>query len=288
MLTQLKVAGPRTAADPLLLNFSSLIETDPIQVKGIDGLEPVKADILTNPQGVNDGEDYTGSSVGGRNIVLKLGLNPDWEVQTMAELRKQLYRYFMPKMAVNCEFDSTHLPTCEIDGYVESIQPNIFAKDPEVLASIICPNPHFTAIDEVTRDGLTSDGTALSTTFEYEGSVPTGFVLWVTKNTADFSGQVVIDSEPEDGGPYLDQFRVTGININSAKALYLSTIPGDKKVYELDPASPLLSAINNRLANRLGDIWPTLQVGTNRIRVTAGTADAQAWSITYKPKFGGL
>ena len=69
--------------------------SDPIQVIGIDGLGPVKAAITTAPFGAFDGEAYVGASVGKRNIVLTIGLHPDWAIQTIEELRQLLYNYFM-------------------------------------------------------------------------------------------------------------------------------------------------------------------------------------------------
>ena len=52
---------------------------DPIHIRDITGLGPVKAEIATTPFATSDGELFQGSTVGKRNIVMTLGFNPDWE-----------------------------------------------------------------------------------------------------------------------------------------------------------------------------------------------------------------
>ncbi len=103
MLTKVEVFGPV----PLILPLGEgETNTDPIQIRDVQGLGPVKANVNTSPFGSFDGEAYTGSSVGKRNIVLTLGLNPNWKDQSITSLRQLLYTYFMPKRAVTLRFFS--------------------------------------------------------------------------------------------------------------------------------------------------------------------------------------
>lgn len=114
----------------------------PIQIRDISGLEPVKAEIISIPSN-QDGELFQHARVGKRNIVLKLGLNPNWVDQTMSSLRRILYNHFPPKASRTLRFYSDDMPVVEIGGYVESLEPNMFSQDPEIQVSIICLKPNF-------------------------------------------------------------------------------------------------------------------------------------------------
>ena len=139
MLTQVDVYGAVNSATALPLSGAG-VYGDPVQIKKIDGLGPVKADIQTATYGAINREYLTGKFYGKRNIVLTLGLNPDWATQTVEELRQLLYAYFTPTQQVELRFQSTHLPEVNIFGYVESMDPNIFSADPEIDVSIIHPD----------------------------------------------------------------------------------------------------------------------------------------------------
>jgi hypothetical protein len=120
---------------------------DPVQIRKIDGLGPVKSDISSTPFATGRGELFQGNSTGKRNIVLTLGLNPNWQDQTMTSLRQLLYRYFMPENWSMFRFITDDLPTVYINGVVESFEPNIFEQDPEIQVSILCPKPDFIDVD---------------------------------------------------------------------------------------------------------------------------------------------
>ncbi len=98
-----EIRNSRSPVLSLLLGGGGL-NTDALQIRNIEGLGPVKASVNTSPFGSVDGESYTGSNVGKRNIVMTLGLNPNWRDQSMASLRQLLYAYFMPKQFVKLRF----------------------------------------------------------------------------------------------------------------------------------------------------------------------------------------
>src|SRR4051812_7049320 len=159
---------------------------DPVQVFNVEGLGPVKAEISSTPFATGRGELYQGGSTGKRNIVLTLGLNPDWEEQTMSTLRQLLYRYFMPEEWCKLRFFSDYLPTVDIEGYVESFEPNIFSKDPEIQVSIICPKPDFIEANATVLSGLVDNGTA-EIVYTYVGTVETGLELRIDATPANTS-----------------------------------------------------------------------------------------------------
>lgn len=282
MLTQVDVSGARALAPLLPLDDTGSAQTDPLQILGITGLEPVKATISTQSLSVFDGEILTGTNVGKRNIVLTIGLNPDWNVHTIEELRTQLYAYFMPKSFTRLVFTSTHLPKCQIDGYVESMDPNLFSKDPQIDVSIICPSPDFVASDPSVVLGPTvTDPTSLHT-IDYNGSVPCGFHLKLTKVGVDLgenSIQVINNTEFAN-----TVFESLGI-VSDLNYYEMNSVPGRKYSRSVRTDT---GVIINYLRSVFAPIgWPTLMPGQNKVAIVTPISH-QNYEIQYFERYGGL
>lgn len=281
MLTKLEVLGLRSLVPTLPLVEDGDSGSDPIQVLGINGLGPVKANITTTPFGAFDGESYVGASVGKRNIVLTIGLSPDWAVQTIEELRQLLYNYFMPKLLVRLRIHSTNFPVVMIDGYVESVEPNIFVKTPTMEVSIICPSPDFVATEETTFTGITNDGTTF-TDVEYIGSVPSGLNLEINQSVGTPGEDVV---QVNLLGEYEPQVFLAKGTIAPDIRWEMSSIPGGKYVRSV---SLTLGTITNYLNDITYDaVWPVLYPGRNRLSVLTPVV-GQNWELKYFARFGGL
>jgi hypothetical protein len=108
-------------------------------VRSITGLGPGKANINTTEVSTNDGSLFSSSRLPSRNIVI--GLNYLWK-NSIEEIRHLSYKYFPIKKKLTLLIE-TDKRTAEIEGYVESNEPNIFSKDEGSDISIICPNPFF-------------------------------------------------------------------------------------------------------------------------------------------------
>jgi hypothetical protein len=281
VLTKLEVLGLRSLVPTLPLVEDDDAGNDPIQILGVDGLGPVKAAITTTPFGAFDGEAFVGASVGKRNITLTIGLHPDWAVQTIEELRQLLYNYFMPKLLVQLQFHSTNYPVVKIQGYVESVEPNIFVKTPTMVVSIICPSPDFVSTELTTLTGITSDGTSYSEV-DYVGSVPTGIMLQITQS-GGIPGEGPIQVNLM--GEYAPQTFVARGNITADIRWEMNSVPGSKYVRSV---SQSLGTIANYLNDISYDaIWPTLFPGVNKLAVIAPLVN-QNWELTYYARFGGL
>lgn len=137
MLTKVEVVGSSAGTLGIALDGQG-----PIQIRDISGLEPVKAEITSVPSN-QDGDLFQHVRLGKRNIVLKLGLNPNWVDQTMSSLRRMLYAHFSPTTWRILKFYSDDMVTVQIGGYVESLEPNMFSQDPEMQVSVICLKPNF-------------------------------------------------------------------------------------------------------------------------------------------------
>jgi hypothetical protein len=279
VITKVEVFGVRPA--PVLSLGGFMPSDDPVHIRDIGGLGPVKAEITTTPSGTSRGTTFQGVSTDKRNIVLTLGLSPNWSTQTMSSLRQLLYAYFMTEQWVKLRFYSDELPTTDIEGYVESFEPNIFAKDPEIQISVINPRPDFIEIDASIYEGITSDGTEQHVV-NYEGSVSAGLEIRVDRTVAlpAYSGQVVISVENSKG---VQAITVDPVTIDTDKSYKMSSVQGQKRV---QTESLIDGAITNLLKNKSGE-WPMLEPGENLVTVMADI-QGQAWTLAYFNRFGGL
>lgn len=279
MITKVQAFGVRPA--PALTVGGFMPSDDPVQIRNIDGLGPVKADISTTPSGTSRGETYQGSSTGKRNIVLTLGLNPDWAVQTVSSLRRLLYAYFMPQQWCKLRFFSDEMPTTDIEGYVESFEPNMFSQDPEIQISIINPKPDFIEIDATIFRGAVDDGSNQQVV-NYDGSVTSGLELRVDRSIdlPAYSGPIAITVANDDG---IKTITVDPVTINTVQSFKMSSIQGKKRVQYEAIAD---GAVTNLLKSKSGD-WPELAPGENLISVAADTP-GQIWTLAFFNRFGGL
>lgn len=283
MLTQMEVFTPGVT-DPPLPIVDQNAGMDPIQIKKIDGLGPVTSTVNTTQYGSIDGSFLNGVFTPQRNIVLTIGLNPDWATQSLEGLRQILYSYFMPKNSVRLRFTSTHLDTVEILGYVESCDLNMFSKDPEYQVSILCPQPYFIAIAATVVTGMTQAfAGAVDVPINYQGNSDSGFVVDITLPTGGtpFSGEVrIINNTPST--KLLD---VTTATVSTSAFFRVSTVQGDKFVRRYALPSGVPTDIIGSLA--IGSEWLSLRKGINNMRIMTATAGLN-WSLSYYARYGGL
>jgi Phage tail protein RIFT-related domain len=284
VITKVEVFSSQPSAPALPLG-GTLASDDPIHIRDIQGLGPVKAEIATTPFATSDGELFQGSSVGKRNIVMTMGFNPDWDGdQTVSNLRQRLYGYLLPKALTKLRFFTENLPVVDIEGYVESLEPNIFAQDPEIQCSVICPRPDFIDPDAVIVNGVVDDGT-IENVIDYIGTVPTGFELRVQRTVTNpsYSGPLTVTNVMPDLTEQI--FEIDPVLIDTVQYFRLSTIKNAKRVQTVLIAD---DSITNVLVNMTADsVWPELRSGENLIKVAADEND-QAWALAYFNRFGGL
>lgn len=258
---------------------------DPVQMRDIpQGLGPVKADIMSTPFATGKGELYQGSSVGKRNIVMTLGFNPNWRDQTMSSLRQQLYRYFLPEAWTKLRFFSDDMPTVDIEGYVESFEPNIFSQDPEVQISVICLKPDFIEADATIYYGVVDDGST-QLEIDYTGTVETGFEVRIdqTVDNPSYTGPIDISVQQEPEAPQI--FTVDPVSIDGTNYFKLSTVRNAKRVQKIARAD---GSTTNLLAQVSGgSVWPKIKPGKNLFSVGA-LETGQKWTLAFFNRFGGL
>lgn len=285
MITNVEVYSSLSTAPDLPLAVGGTGADDPIQIRDLQGLGPVKAAVNTKAQADKDGEFYTGTSVGKRNIVLIVGLNADWVNHTVSSLRQDIYGYFMPKQPVRLRLFSDDLPAVEIEGYTESADPNLFSQDPEMVMSIICPAPDFIAVSQSQIAGVAKPG-ADWVDFTVVGNVETSVDLLVSAADTDptnYDGVITFEHKMLNGP--VEPFAVNG-SIDASTDLHINSVVGGKKAENLFDGGEKANLLNTMSDD---SVWPKLVRGTNSVRVLldAGAADKE-WTLTYFERFGGL
>jgi Phage tail protein RIFT-related domain len=281
VLTEVKAYSSWLSAPTLPLSDTGRAETDLVHIRNIEGLDPVKASVNTSPLGSVDGDAYVGSNVPGRNIVLTVGMNPDWNNWSYEGLRRLLYSYFMPKRPVRLVFYSDDIDPVEIRGIVESAEINQFSKDPEFVISVICPDPYFTALAPkvFTGQSVRSGGAVID--IENEGSVEIGMYVQVTQVSGAAPAKIGI----QIGDPTVSYFDVVA-TVNATNYFEISSVPTRKFVQNLDMSTGVITSLLSKVV-REGSQWPIFQPGGNEFSVITD-AGVQDWELTYFERFGGL
>lgn len=251
--------------------------SDGIAIQNIDGLDPVKATIVSSSFANLDGTQYHASRREDRNIKLKLGLEPDWAIENVSDVRQRVYNYFMPKTALALTFRTSEGLDVDISGRVESCESALFSAEPAMDISVICFDSDFVDPVPVVIAGATVDDTT-NIDIEYGGSVETGvtITLEIDRTLTEFT----IYSVSSDG--ILRQMDFAAA-MENGDTLTIVTTPGNKSAMISSGGSPtsILYGVSPQ-AN-----WIELQPGTNTFRIYA-EGDPIPYTVTYNNRYGGL
>lgn len=264
-------------AQGTLLTLSLADPSNGYLVKDIGGLDPVKATMVSSSFAGLEGEQFQSSRREKRNITMKLGYLPDYSVNSVRNLRNNLYSFFMPQSNVNLRFYVDGLTPFDIVGKVEVCDSPLFAKDPEANISILCFDSDFYNETPVSLSGNTVS-TTTTTPIDYVGSLETGmtFTLNVNRSLSSFT---LNNTTPDN---QLQQLSVA-IPLVSGDILKISTTPGAKSVM-LTRGSATTSVL---YAVSPQSQWLEFKQGVNQFRVYASGA-AIPYTLSYVNKYGGL
>lgn len=272
MLTKVDITSE--LGQTMTLNLTDVV--DGFAIEDITGLGPVKAALSGSSFAGFDGGDYQSSRRDNRNIVLKIGLEPNFVTNTVRSLRDQLYSFFMTESRVLMRFyfdDDMY----DIVGYVETCEPNHFSDEPQVVISILCFKPDFLDSDTSSVSGNTVS-TATEFVVTYPGTSPTGFVF--TLNVNRTLTQFTIYNRTGDAITRSMDFAA---NLVAGDVLTISTVPGDKyaKLLRASVESSVIYGVSPQAT------WLQLLKGANNMRVYA-TGAAIPFTMTYVSRYGGL
>lgn len=255
-------------------------------IREVEGLGPVKGEIVGSSYGSNDGGVYQNSRVGERNVVVKLGVNPDFTFDDpYGRLRRSLYQYFSPKQPLTMYFMSDNFEEVTLTGYVESFEPSIFSQEPEMTLSIICYDPYF-----YSRVFSTASITGTGTISIDNPGTNTGFIATVMNfySSGSFGLRLLPNWSNRTRLATTSPLVVSGSTLG---ALQIDTRVG-RKYARLRAASGYTPPGTLSGTNVLGAIdgWPELYTGVNDIYVdvaASNTPNATTY-IRYQPRYVGL
>lgn len=279
MLT--KVEAVNTRGDVLQLPLYDV--SGGIVVENVDGLGPAKASYSSTRMAGRDGARKQAGRRDIRNIVLTLGLEPDYGVTTVADLRNGLYAFFMTNTDVTLRFFIDGVHHSSIEASVETCEPAIFSRDPQMIVSLLCHSPAFVAPTEVVAQGTTRSNN------EYwyannPGNMETEFVFQHVLNTVT-TGMTLGVSNVTYGYKSLALTGLSSAGLQVGDILEISTVSGNRGMWRVRGTSRV------SLLSYMGvyrDLDMKLQPGPNNgFRVYQGTA-VNPISLTFTPKYGGL
>jgi hypothetical protein len=273
MLNSVSVASPSGALLTMLLDDPS----SGLLIDKIEGLDPVKATLVSSSFAQMDGEQFHSSRREPRNIKLTIDLEPDYVVDTVQDLRTRLYNFFMPKSKANLTFTRSDAANVTIEGYVETFETPLFTKEPAVDISIMCFDPDFLDPNAKHVAGSTT-ATTVETPITYDGTVDTGGELTINVNRVLTSFSVYM--RPANG---LLQQMDFNIALQAGDVVKVSTVPGQKyvRLTRAGVTTSILYALNPQSA------WFNLQPGVNNFRVYAVGAGVP-FDLMYYNRYGGL
>lgn len=256
----------------------------------IDGLAPPKANISSSVNAIDDGSKINNKRLGNRNIVIYTTIEGEIEKN-----RINLYKYFTPKSAVTLMFKN-ETRDVKIDGVVELIECDLFAKKQVAQISIICPNPYFHSAENYTESfsdvqtlfafpfSISKSGIPFSNlstnvrkSIVYTGDVQTGMIIELFAN-----GTVV--------KPIIyDVLKKTHMALN------FTMLKSDKIIINTNPNQKSISLVRNGVStNALGYLipdstWLSLQAGDNMFTYDAESGNSYL-QITFTTSilYGGV
>lgn len=254
----------------------------------IIGLTPPAAALNFATVATNDGSIYNSGRTENRNIVLDIR-----PLRNVEKNRIALYKVF--KLKKQCEFYFKNgSRDVFIEGYVETIDGDLFEEGQSIQVSIICNKPNFKALEETISDissvvslfsfpfAIDVDGIELAriekltekNVYNY-GDTESGLIIEL-RATGKTSNPIIYDEAGGSFGIKIDLTEGDKITINTNK--------GEKSAYLLK------DGVESNIINKVipGPTWFTLQPGDNIFSYTATNPDLLQIVFKHFAQFEGV
>lgn len=132
MIKSVTITNPN--GEELTINLNDTEPESGLFITEIEGLGPVKADINMTTLAAKDGSKYNSSRANGRNVVLHVRYI---YASSVEDVRLLSYRYFPLKKRITFHVETDNR-IAEVDGYIESNDPDIFSPETSANISIVC------------------------------------------------------------------------------------------------------------------------------------------------------
>ena len=301
MIREIKITNYTNETKTLYLNRP---ETSGFAIEKIDGLGPIKANIITTNIANLDGALFNSSHANYRNIVFSIYFI---SIPTIERARLESYRWFplKQKLKISVKTDSRE---CECIGYVESNEPNIFSKGEKTTISIICPDPYLYSVieKEVKFSGVlssfefpfsnesTDDPLIILGNFEskkreaiqYTGDFEVGINIHI--HLLGSVGDITLYHTNVNKSLKINVSKITSLTGEALKAgddIYINTKNGEKSIKLLRNGN-YINILNSLDRN---PNWFQLKKGNNEIAFTAESGEENIQlEITYKDAYEGV
>lgn len=279
-INKLRFVGGQTVDFPM----KGANPSGPFILKGVDGLGP--PDVVVNiAQTIQEGGVYQNRRAANRQVVARVGLQPEWDTgQTPEELRAMLYSLMTPKYGKLAQIQAMQDNTVigQASGHVSKIDPAIFTKDPEVQITLDTTSPYLKAPALVYQAPVRFDSPPYTIlTVQNDGDAPTGFWMQLP-----FTGSYISDLYFNDGQAGGQGIILQGVSFAAGDKLVLDTRDGTRGVWKI----PSGSANRVSLLNNLHDssVWIQLYGGANQFVITTMAFDLPAGSFAHVPTYWGV
>lgn len=160
MIKSVTITNPN--GEELTINLNDIEPESGLFITEIEGLGPVKADINMTELAAKDGSKYNSSRANGRNIVMKVRFI---YASSIEDVRLLTYKYFPLKKRIKFHIETDNR-IAEVEGHIESNEPDIFSPNESANISIMCESAWF---KDVSEDGIQIiDFSDIVSLFEFE------------------------------------------------------------------------------------------------------------------------
>lgn len=262
------------------LSFRDPTSQNPYITKEIVGLD---ADEITPKFYGSDSSNskYYDLSLKKRVIVIKIILNPNFNLNSYASLRDGLYKLVSSSRngEVKLNFKDGTNTVAFVSGFVTKFESPNFTKTPEVQLTIDCSNPMLRAVDQINIDVSGLDP-AFSTVIDNESTAPHGFRFGVifTDQVDDFSIQDAVIPN------WAFEVNLTGsplIEFTDGDELHLSSEVNNRYLY-LVRGFDIIHLVDRIIPT---SVWPIVFPGSNDFVCS----EFVTWDyITHYPTYWGV
>lgn len=257
----------------------------------VGGLTPPAATINTAVIATMDGAVFNSSRLGTRNIVLTIA-----PLNSIETNRINLYQYFKAKQYIKLYLEN-NTRSVWIDGYIETIDGDLYTETQEIQISIICPDPYFK--DTTTGEYMFSN---VEYMFQFPFSIEETPGIPISQLREYVEVDVLNNSDSETGilltltanGPVVNPtiYNMTtnenfslDINMQTGDIITIDTRRGHKSI-TLNRNSVIMNILNNMVQ---GSEWLNLTVGDNIFSYTCETGAENLYIIaTLQPIYEGV
>lgn len=275
--------------DNMAVAFS--YDFDPFFLVSCEGITSVYNNVVTSKNTMIDGSTYQGSTTTERNIIITAQMDGNYR-----ENRDLLYKTFKPKSSGAFTYTEQD-ETLSIDYKVESVEIDEKGIVRNIVISLLCPDPFFSALNDTVVDMATwESGFEFIYEFLEEGK-PFG------DRTAEIIKEIPNDSGATNIGMNIE-IKAEGMVINPAiyhlesgdfvkvnmimqagDTILITTATNDKSVYLVDGNSK--TEINERLDE--DSEFLQLSHGMNTLKYDADSGlDFLNVKITYRTLYLGV